>query len=90
MGTNKMDEDEYKPDSNNYSRMAKCAECGKEFFIPCVSYWTYRKPAWRATHEKTVYFCGWNCMRKWEREQEEKRRAKRLEKKPPIKRKPKI
>ena len=33
-------------------------------------------PNRRKSHEP-VYFCGWNCMRKYEKEREEKRRPGR-------------
>ena len=63
--------------SANFSKMCKCGVCGKDFFIPVVGYWVYK----RENHLKDgneIYFCGWNCMRKFEKEYEEKK-AKKLE-----------
>lgn len=50
----------------------KCAVCGT---IIKRMYWDeyiYTKKIGK--HNKQVFFCGWNCMRQYEKEREEKKR----------------
>lgn len=42
-----------------------CYLCGKEFLYTGCEY-IYR----RQNKGKRLLFCGWNCMRKWEKENE--------------------
>ena len=59
----------------NFSKLCNCAVCGKEVFIPVVGYWVYKKMDYMDDKEMK-YFCGWNCMRKYEKEYEEKKPKK--------------
>lgn len=47
-----------------------CKQCGKyvdrEAYDPDA--YCYKKRIRIGTHNKLAYFCGWNCMRKWEKE----------------------
>ena len=42
-----------------------CSKCNKEFYFEGDIY-TYKK----SFDHKVLNFCGWNCMRKFEREKE--------------------
>ena len=55
-------------DANFY----KCAKCGKVFYWTNIESYIYKKSTTRLTSNKpkTIYFCGWNCMRKYEKERE--------------------
>lgn len=64
--------------TQNFSKLCNCGECGKQIFIPVIGYWVYKRTD-RSEDGGMRYFCGWNCMRKYDRELEEKRmkRSKR-------------
>ena len=55
----------------------QCNICGK--FIDRLFWdeYVYKKEISTGYSNKTVYFCGWNCMRKWEKEQERVRNERR-------------
>lgn len=57
-----------------------CAVCGKHVERLYMDEWIYKKFVYGHKKDewaKTLYFCGWNCMRKYEKEQEVKRHGKR-------------
>lgn len=54
----------------------RCVICGKEFVFDGEEY-TYKKYMIKAGKHKTLYFCGWNCMRKYEKESEKKQWMKK-------------
>ena len=62
-------------DRKPQSKVDVCPVCGKEFFIPVMGMWVYRR--WDNRKEHWCFFCGWNCMRTFERryEEDKKRRA---------------
>ena len=67
-----MKEDWYNP------REYVCTTCGKHFYRDSMEDYVYRRQ--KAVARKApqlFYFCGWNCMRAWDREQEEKEEAKK-------------
>ena len=47
----------------------KCAACGKEFSFSGEKY-SYKKKINAHKTTRTVYFCGYSCMRKFEKERE--------------------
>lgn len=56
------------------SLLCNCEECGREVYIPVVGMWVYKKRD-HLDEKKgaTKYFCGWNCMRKYEKRYEEEK-----------------
>ena len=46
--------------------MNVCPVCKKEFYVYSGD-WIYKKSHYE---KKTTYFCGWNCMREWEKKNE--------------------
>lgn len=48
-----------------------CAVCGKLFILPSQEY-VYKKYKGHGTNQRRVFFCGWTCMRQWEKEHEKK------------------
>ena len=45
-----------------------CGSCGKKFYIPNKDAWVYHRYAYRKSRENGhIWFCGWNCMRAWEK-----------------------
>ena len=53
-----------------YTQQFRCAVCGKV---------RYRNKAWiykRGTSPKTKFFCGYNCMSKFDKEVQEEKEAK--------------
>ena len=50
-----------------------CEQCGKKFYIGATGTWSYKKK--HGKHDGyQAWFCGWNCMNKWETEGKGKRR----------------
>jgi hypothetical protein len=48
-----------------------CPVCGKIFYIGMMTEWIYKKYDKNAkSYERRKLFCGWNCMRKWEKANE--------------------
>lgn len=41
-----------------------CRVCGKKFFTSNPAVWTYRR---QDKNNHVVWFCGWNCMRTYEK-----------------------
>jgi len=41
-----------------------CAHCGKMFIVAHCGSYLYKKTQRRGNSSKTVYYCGYNCMRK--------------------------
>lgn len=61
---------------NDYNPIFKtCEICGKSFIVPSQEY-VYKRFKGHGACQTRVYFCGWNHMREWEK-QEEKRKKKR-------------
>lgn len=52
--------------------LKKCPVCGKEFDISYYVNYVYKK----SMNGRTIHYCGYNCMRVVEREQEELERSK--------------
>ena len=50
-----------------------CFQCGKEVERMFMDEYLYKKKH----QDRTIYFCGWNCMRKFEKEKEVKKRENR-------------
>jgi hypothetical protein len=68
------------------SEICNCGYCGKEFFVPIVNEWVYRRKDFIALPKtgELKFFCSWGCMRKFDKEYEEKlneKRAKKYERK---------
>lgn len=54
-----------------------CPVCGREFSVDLPAEWAYQKTIARRSRSSVVlYFCSWGCMRKWEKEKEEKHERK--------------
>jgi len=50
-----------------------CHECGKEVDRPYMDEYVYKKQSQKTNgYYTTLYFCSWNCMRKYEKEREKK------------------
>ena len=45
-----------------------CRVCRKRFWVEDVERYIYHKHPWG---ERENWFCGWNCMRKWEKRREQ-------------------
>ena len=61
------------------SLLCNCETCGREVFVPVVGIWAYKKRDHLEEKRGVVkYFCGWNCMRKYEKQYEEEK-AKRIQ-----------
>lgn len=48
-----------------------CYECGKIFYPPVREEWVFKRYVPRASRDsrdRTIYFCSWSCLRKYERE----------------------
>lgn len=68
-----------------------CATCGKKFYRDDITHYAYRRTVPNGKSTPSTYtFCGWNCMRAWDRKQEEIEEAKKREPKPPPPPKPKV
>ena len=50
-----------------------CEWCGKNFYTLNPTAWTYRK---KTPASRILYFCGWNCMRAWEKDRDARRPTK--------------
>lgn len=50
-----------------YTQEFKCAICGKKGYKN--GRWLYR----RSVNQKNIYFCGYNCMRKFDKAKEEEK-----------------
>ena len=59
------------------SRICDCDMCGKRFFVPIVGMYVYKRPGYWRDECRELYFCGWNCMRKYDAEVEKKREERR-------------
>lgn len=50
----------------------QCDRCGRDIFVPEKKSWAYKKTPGSEqmgmTNSKTLYFCSWGCMRKYEAE----------------------
>jgi len=60
------------------SVLCQCEVCGKNVFVPVIGMWTYKKADHHA-NGNIKYFCGWNCMRKYEKAYDEESRRRRSE-----------
>ena len=48
--------------------MKVCPCCGRDFFVPCYNIYAYKKVRHTSGRNTvTEYYCGWNCMRKEEK-----------------------
>lgn len=59
-----------------------CPICGKTHYPPDLDTYVYKRRDWhkRDAHEEAIfYFCSWSCMRKWDKEQDEKYKKKKTE-----------
>ena len=54
-----------------------CAFCGERFYIDNPGYYVYKKPASTKGSASMIYFCGWNCMRGFEKKKEEEKQKRR-------------
>ena len=61
-----------------YSIVCNCATCGKEMFVPVANMWAYKR-GYYLGEGSTKYFCKWSCMRKFEKEYEEKKARRKVE-----------
>lgn len=43
-----------------------CEQCGKKFYTLNPTGWTYKK----IVNGRLAYFCGWNCVVRWEKDKE--------------------
>lgn len=55
----------------------KCVICGKEFYVPELTAWTYRKKTQSNRDYRAKWFCSWSCMRVFEQMLEDKKAKKR-------------
>lgn len=51
------------------SQMYECPVCGREFYAPDSNMWGFYKFVRGNAYENynRRLFCGWNCVRKWEK-----------------------
>lgn len=47
----------------NYDKTRKCPICGKEYYIPDVEVWVYKR---HRSHTGDIYFCSYKCTRKYD------------------------
>ena len=66
--------------------MCKCEICGKDFFVPVVGYWVYKREDYMGDG-LTKYFCSWGCMRKFDKAYEEAKERKHAKRFPNARRK---
>ena len=52
-------------------RPCECEQCGKLFVKGLVVDWAYKKVV-KKKWTRTLWFCSWSCMRKWEKEHKKK------------------
>lgn len=52
-------------------RPCMCEQCGKLFVKGLVIDWAYKKVV-KKKWTRTLWFCSWSCMRKWEKEHKKK------------------
>ena len=52
----------------------ECAECGKKFYNTAIEQYIYKK---YKPGRGIAYFCGWNCMRKYEKKRAEARKNRK-------------
>lgn len=58
-------------DNFTFGEKRVCAACGKDFYVFNLEDYIYRRKLGRKEQGGTVYFCGWNCMRAWEKTHKE-------------------
>ena len=63
----------------HYGAYKNCPTCGKQFFIPYLDDWAYRRYKKGAIHDR-IYICSWSCLRKWDAEHEDKRKCRKKHK----------
>ena len=58
-----------------------CPQCGKTFNVLYVDEWAYRRdvavPTRKTPKPKRLIFCSWGCLRAFDKEREEEKKAKR-------------
>lgn len=57
-----------------------CAFCGEQFYIDNPGYYVYKKPASTKGSASMIYFCGWNCMRGFEKKKEQEKQKRQYNK----------
>lgn len=57
-----------------------CAFCGEQFYIDNPGYYVFKKPASTKGSAPMIYFCGWNCMRGFEKKKEQEKQKRRYNK----------
>ena len=57
-----------------------CAFCGEQFYIDNPGYYVYKKPASTKGSASMIYFCRWNCLRRFEKKKEEEKQKRRYNK----------
>ena len=53
-----------------------CAICGKRFPVWSDGY-VYKRRSGHGKAQRRLYFCGWNHMRQWEKENEAEKKRRR-------------
>ena len=56
----------------HYGAYKNCPTCGKEFFVPQLDDWVFKRYRRDKTKE-LMYFCKWSCVRKWDAEHPDRR-----------------
>jgi len=57
---------------NDYNPIfKKCKVCGKSFIMPSQEY-VYKAYEGKESDRRRIFFCGWTCMRQWEKAHEKK------------------
>ena len=56
----------------HYGAYKKCPTCGKQFFVPLLDDWAYRRYGKGAVHDR-IYICSWSCLRKWDEDHPNRR-----------------
>lgn len=52
----------------NWGAYHVCEQCKKRFYVMNPGEYVYKKPASVKGGSSMIYFCGWNHLRAWERE----------------------
>ena len=55
----------------------KCPQCGKIHYPIDLENYAYKRIRCLKGTERLLYFCSWSCLRAYEKEQEEKKKAKK-------------
>lgn len=56
-----------------YIRRRTCPVCHKKYILYNAKEWAYKAWKKKGTSRNLIYFCSWTCVRKYEKENPDKR-----------------